>query len=251
MKKALDNFSKQADVYKKFRPTYPNKLYQELLRHVANTDRCWDCGTGNGQVAMVLSEYFEAVCATDLSASQINSASTKANISYTIERAESTHFEENTFDLITVAQAAHWFDFDAFNQEVKRVAKNNAILGIWGYGLLRINPTIDALIDEFYLKEIGPYWDSERGHIDTAYEAIPFPFELLQTPKDLAINVCWGLQHLQGYFNSWSSVRHYMEKNGHKNPVPEFIEQLSKVWGAETARAIRFPIFMKMGRVCK
>ncbi len=251
MKKALDNFSKQANVYKKFRPTYPLELYKQLLAHVPETGACWDCGTGNGQVAVVLFDYFDKVFATDLSEAQISRAMKGSNITYAVERAEKTHFQGNTFDLITVAQAAHWFDFDAFNKEVKRVAKNNAIVGMWGYGLLRIEPVIDELIDQFYVNVVGPYWDSERKYIDAAYETIPFPFDLIEASEQQSMGVSWTEQHLEGFLNSWSAVQHYRNKNQNKNPVPELMKALSKVWDDCAEKEIRFPIFMKMGKVFK
>ena len=50
-----DNFSKQADLYSKFRPGYPKKLFDFLLPFVPDKKNAWDCGTGNGQVAAKLS----------------------------------------------------------------------------------------------------------------------------------------------------------------------------------------------------
>ncbi len=251
MKKALDNFSKQANVYKKFRPTYPEALYTQLLAHVKNTGSCWDCGTGNGQVAMVLSEYFDAVCATDLSEGQIRNAPKKTNITYGVERAEKTGFDDNTFDLITVAQALHWFDFDAFHKEVKRVAKKGAIYGAWGYGLLRIDPTLNERIDFFYKNIIGPYWNTERRHIDTAYREIPFDFEPIPFNQDLHILVEWDLQHFKGYLDSWSSVQNYLEQHPGEDPVKEFISDISPLWNVEEKKEMRFPIFSNIGRVLK
>ncbi|WP_199200234.1 class I SAM-dependent methyltransferase [Adhaeribacter arboris] len=138
MKQAKNLFSAQAKEYKRFRPTYPTELYQRILQKVKNKDHAWDCGTGNGQVAAQLANYFTIVTATDISQSQLNQAELKENIRYQVCRAEQTNFANSTFDLITVAQAIHWFDFDAFYQEVARVSRPEGLLATWGYGLLSL-----------------------------------------------------------------------------------------------------------------
>ena len=141
-----DNFSKQANIYAKFRPEYPSVLYDFILKNTENRSTAWDCATGNGQAAKVLAQHFEKVYATDINQKQIDNATQAANIEYSISLAEKTPFEDNFFDLITVAKAVHWFDFDKFYTEVQRVAKPNATLAIWGYGTLSVdNENVDKL----------------------------------------------------------------------------------------------------------
>ncbi len=247
MKEILDKFSKQAKTYQKYRPRYPQALYDELLSLTPKRQSCWDCGTGNGQVAIELAKYFEQVYATDISQKQLDQAATRPNIVYKMERAENTSFPPQTFDLITVGQATHWFDFEAFNKEVRRVGKKGAIISIWGYGLLRINKEIDAIIDQFYTTVVGPYWNKERKHVDTAYQSITFDFEEIQTTRHLSIAVQWDRAQLEGYFNSWSRVQNYLAQNEGKNPVPDLMKQLDKYWKAEAVKEIKFPIFMRNG----
>ena len=172
-----DNFSKQSGLYSKFRPGYPEQLFDFLLPLIKNKNAAWDCGTGNGQVAVKLSEYFNKVYATDISAAQINNAAIKKNILYSVESAEQTSFDDNTFDLVTVAQAIHWFNFERFYKEVKRTLKPSCILAVIGYHMFRINKETDLLIDHFYRDITGPYWDHERKYVDNYYQTIPFPFK--------------------------------------------------------------------------
>src|SRR5262245_43157313 len=120
---AKDLFSKQSDLYAKYRPTYPKKLYEYILSFVIERNTAWDCATGNGQAAVILSDYFKKVIATDISAAQIEKAIPKENIEYSICSAELTSFAENTFDLVTVAQAYHWIKWKEFKKEVTRVCK--------------------------------------------------------------------------------------------------------------------------------
>ncbi|MEM9545325.1 MAG: class I SAM-dependent methyltransferase [Bacteroidota bacterium] len=250
MKSIQDNFSNQSQFYKKYRPTYPPEIYQELMLCVKSRNQCWDCGTGNGQVAAQLASYFTMVFATDVSQNQLDSAQRKENIIYSVERAEQTSFADNQFDLITVAQAIHWFDVEAFHQEVKRVGKNGGIISIWGYGLLRIEPEVNALIDKFYYEIVGPFWDKERRHIDNSYASIPFDYKEIPAKKNKSIRTSWTIEQLAGYFNSWSSVQHFIKANTY-NPVDEIISKIKGVWKSSDRKEVQFPIFMKIGEIEK
>lgn len=253
MKASQDNFSKQAHTYKKFRPTYPQGVYDELVRITGSLprDRAWDCGTGNGQVAAELAKHYEQVIATDISQNQIDHAATASNIAYKVERAEQTSFPDDYFDLITVGQALHWFDFEAFDKEVRRVGREGGVISVWGYGLLRINGEINPYIDHFYTDIIGSYWNVERRHVDRAYESIPFNFPLIPMRTDLAIEVEWTRDQFDGYLNSWSSVQNYIRHHQGENPVPGFISELASVWPDDQLQSIRFPIFIKAGKIHK
>ncbi|MEX2593981.1 MAG: class I SAM-dependent methyltransferase [Anditalea sp.] len=192
-----DNFSTQSDKYAKFRPAYPRELYDFLLSLVPGTQKAWDCGTGNGQVAQELANFFHQVFATDISQEQIKNAPPNGKIVYSVQKAENTSFPDNTFDLITVAQAIHWFDFNEFYKEVNRTIKHNGIIAVTGYGLMQTYREADLIIDDFYHNIIGPYWDKERRYIDDHYRYIPFPFYELESIQ-LENKFEWTLEHLIG-----------------------------------------------------
>jgi hypothetical protein len=250
MKAPLDNFSRQAAQYALYRPRYPKALYDFLLSHTSGREQAWDCGAGNGQVAVQLASQFNHVWATDISENQLKQARALPNITYLQTRAEHTPFPQNTFDLITIAQAIHWFDFEQFYQEVYRTAKPSCTIAAWGYGLLHINSTLDPIIEAFYSEQIGRYWDSERKYIDEAYETIPFPFAEIKPPA-FSIEVSWTLAELAGYFNTWSSVQKYIARH-QINPVHDLITRLQPHWQSpEEKKAIRFPVFMRVGSIVK
>ncbi|AFD09442.1 class I SAM-dependent methyltransferase [Solitalea canadensis] len=241
-----DNFSKQSDLYAQFRPTYPPELYDFLLPLVPDVNTAWDCGTGNGQVAAELAGYFEKVYATDISISQLNNAVQKTNIFYSIAPAEHTSFTAQSFDLITVAQAIHWFDFNEFYKEVRRTLKPNGIIAVIGYGLLEINPKLDELINYFYTDIVGKYWDKERKYIDDNYQTIPFPFNEIPAPK-LSVSYKWNVDQLIGYLNTWSAVQHYKDKNN-ENPVGLIIDELINRCGSDIFE-VKFPTLLRVGKV--
>jgi ubiquinone/menaquinone biosynthesis C-methylase UbiE len=248
-RKMKDNFSKQANIYAKFRPDYPSKLYDFILQNTANRNTAWDCATGNGQAAKILAQNFDTVYATDISQKQLDNAVKADNIFYAISPAEKTLFEDHTFDLVTVAQAVHWFNFDAFYQEVKRVAKPDATLAIWGYGTLRfdIDKEIDRKMWDFYANTVGSYWDFERSYIDAEYKTLPFPFKEIASPQ-YNMGFLWQRDEFEGFLNSWSAVQNFIKKQGY-NPVPAFIFDISPYWGELERKNVRFPLFLKLGKV--
>lgn len=244
-----DNFSTQSDKYAKYRPTYPPELFECINGMVDNKQNAWDCGTGNGQIARELAKTFDNVFATDISQQQIDNAIQVDNITYSVQPAERTHFADGLFDLIVVGQAIHWFDFDAFYKEVRRTAKDNALFCVVGYARLSISAQIDPVITDFYHNVIGSYWDKERRYIDEHYQTIPFPFDEIPQP-DFVIPKQWTLEHLIGYLNTWSAVKHFIAKNNY-NPVEKLEKDLALLWGNERTRHVQFPVLLRVGRITK
>ncbi len=243
-----DLFSGHARQYASFRPTYPKALYDFILGYVKERNNAWDCACGNGQVARDLVPYFAKIEATDLSAKQIENAIPSLTIHYSVSPAEQTSFADDTFDLITVGQALHWLDTAAFYKEVNRVAKAGSVLAVWGYGLLRVTPSIDDKLHHFYKNVIGPYWDNERKFVDEAYVTLAFPFKEITAPS-LFITVEWSKAQFYGYIHTWSAVVKYIEQHG-VNPVGVLINDISPLWGDEI-RTITFPLFLRLGVVEK
>lgn len=152
-----DLFSGHAADYALYRPSYPKALYDWIFERVGNFEHAWDCGTGNGQIATILAERFKKVEASDISEAQMQQATQLPNVHYHACPAETTPFAEDSFDLITVGQALHWFDCERFNAEVKRVGKLNSLIAVWTYELVRVAPEIDFVINDFYRNTIGEY----------------------------------------------------------------------------------------------
>lgn len=242
-----DNFSTQSGGYAQFRPNYPDALIDFLVALSPNHETAWDCGTGNGQIAAKLSEHYETVFATDISADQIAKATQRPNIHYQVESAEQTTFEAHVFDLITVAQAIHWFDFERFYSEVRRTAKAEGVLAVIGYALLEIEGKVGELVNDFYIQTLKGYWDQERRFIDERYETIPFPFEEMAAP-DFSNCYDWTLEQLTGYLETWSAVQHFIRRNGY-NPVMLLAKDLEKHWEPTTTKVVNFPILLRLGKI--
>ena len=239
-----DLFSSHSQEYSRYRPTYPPELFNFLRKLCAARERAWDCGTGNGQVAGELATFFEQIYATDISINQLSQAVQKPNIHYTKQSAEKTNFPDDQFDLVTVGQAVHWFDFDLFYNEVKRVLKKDAVIAIFGYALFKSNPETDQIIQHFYDNIIGPYWQPERRYLEERYQTIPFPFEEIEAPE-FEMKQQWSFERLIGYLNTWSAVKAY-ENEKKENPVELVKERLQASFGE--VGEVNFPVLLRVGR---
>lgn len=241
-----DNFSTQAKGYAQFRPTCPPEMIEYIVSFAQDKKIALDVATGNGQVAALLSKYFEKVYATDISEKQLENAEQSDNITYLKSKAEETDFENNQFDLITVAQAIHWFDFVAFYKEVNRILKPDGIFAVLGYGLLQTNEHSQKILDRFYYEIVGPYWDAERKYLDENYETIPFPFEEIETQKFIN-TLQWTFEQLIGYLETWSATQHYINKVG-INPLDLIRDELKDSWG-QGNKQVTFPLLLRIGKI--
>ena len=243
-----DLFSKQSKEYAASRPTYPRALFDFLAGLVERKELVWDCATGNGQAATFLGEYFDRVVASDASAKQIENARAGPNVRFAVFSAEKAELEDASVDLITVAQALHWFNFEDFYREARRVSRKGGVIAAWTYGLHSISPEVDAVTQRFYRDVIGRYWPKEVKYVENRYEDIPFPFQQMDAPV-FQIELQWSLRDLVGYLYTWSSVQKYMAENG-SDPVEKLYPDFEEAWGKESAvRRVTWPLYLKAGRI--
>jgi SAM-dependent methyltransferase len=241
-----DHFSTQASTYAKARPSYPAALFAELARLAPGRARAWDAGTGNGQAALALAQHFEQVIATDPSEAQLAQAVAHPRITYAIAAETAPAIAASSVDLVTVAQAVHWFDRPKFYAEVRRVLRPGGIVAVWTYGLSEITPEIDAVVHRFYSGPIGPYWPAERHHPETGYRELDFDLPELPFPT-MAMELEWTLAEFTNYLRSWSAVARFIKANGF-DPVPALEAELAPLWGS-AIRKVSWPLGGRLSRV--
>lgn len=243
-----DHFSDAAARYAEFRPTYPDELFSWLAGLCEEHEAAWDCATGSGQAAASLAKHFTRVIATDASAEQIAHANGPSNVSFRVASAEASGLADASIDLVSVAQAAHWFDLPRFFAEAQRVLKPGGVLALWGYGRLQLPEGMDASFQRFYSETVGPWWPPERKLIDDAYRSLDFPFAEITAP-DFFIEVEWNLPRLLDYLSTWSAVKRCQAATGN-DPLPVLAAELEPLWGnPETALRLRWPLFLRVGRL--
>src|SRR5689334_654593 len=198
-----DHFSGHSANYAQNRPRYPDEIYAYLASLTPEHSLAWDCGTGNGQAAIGLAKYFDKVHATDASAEQIALAYSHERVEYHVEPAEHVSLNDSSVDLVTVAVAVHWFHFDEFYREVKRVLKPNGILAVWTYSFTEISPEIDRLIQQYFYEIVGEFWPGRIHYVEERYETLPFPFEEITSPAFI-MEHNWNLDQFASFLDSWS-----------------------------------------------
>jgi ubiquinone/menaquinone biosynthesis C-methylase UbiE len=242
-----DHFSGVANRYAGFRPHYPAELFDYLAMLVPKTSTVWDCACGNGQATIDLAARFDRVVATDASKEQIAAAALHPQIEYRVAPAEQSGLADKSIGLITVAQALHWFDFDRFYAEVKRVLSPNGVIAVWSYGINLVEgENVNQIVQHFYSETVGPYWPPERKMVEDGYRTVPFPFAEIQPPS-FYMEARWTLEQLLGYFSTWSATNRYI-KTTDRNPLEPLATELLRVWGdPNQPRQITWPLAVRIG----
>jgi|SRR5258708_15211707 len=230
------------------RPRYPASLFAWLAAQTQAHARAWDCGTGSGQAAQSLAPLFVDVLASDPSYAQVSHAARVSNVAYAVMTAESAAIGDRTVNLVTVAQALHWFDRERFFAEVRRVLVPGGVVAAWTYKLLSVAPEIDAILKAFYSDTVGPFWPPERALVDAGYRSILFPFREIEPPT-FVMEAAWTLGHLRGFLDTWSAVTRYRKARG-TDPVAGVIDELAGMWGRpDVTRRVTWPLELRVGSV--
>ncbi|HYW09189.1 MAG TPA: class I SAM-dependent methyltransferase [Longimicrobium sp.] len=242
-----DHFSGSAELYARHRPGYPPELFAWLASLAPHHRFAWDCATGSGQAAVALADHFASVLATDASAEQIRHARPDPRVEYRVARAEEPGIASGSVALVTVAQAAHWFHLPDFYEAARAALAPGGIIALWGYGDLRVDDEVDAVVIPFSEGTVGPYWPPERRLVHDEYRSIPFPFNEIAAPA-FTMRARWRRDGLLGHLRSWSSVAGYRRAVG-DDSVARLEPALAAVWGDGETREVRWPFFLRVGRI--
>ncbi len=242
-----DHFSARAAGYAVFRPSYPANLFAWLADASPDRNAAWDCGTGSGQAALGLAPYFRQVVATDASPSQLEHAKAAPGVEYRLAPAEASGLADQSMDLVTVAQALHWFDRPKFFAEAGRVLRPGGLLACWMYNLMQVDSEFDRVVGHLYSEIVGPFWPGDRILLDQDYRTIEFPFPEFEPPS-FGMAEEWSFSHVMGYLRTWSAVTRYLNAQGH-DPVALVEPDLLATWGPpDRTRVVRWPLVLRVAR---
>ncbi len=241
-----DHFSRQSSDYGRYRPDYPEGLIEYVARRAPGRGLAVDCATGSGQAAVALAGHFGSVLAVDGSLRQLAAARAHPRVHYAAALAERLPLGDRRASLVAAAQALHWFDFERFYAECRRVLVTGGVVAAWCYERFSVDPRVDAVVDRFYTGVIGDDWPPERAFVAQGYRTLPFPwaeepapcFELLRD---------WNLDQVMGYLATWSAVQRCRERTG-EDPLTALRPQLDACWLAGGTRRLRWPIHLRIGR---
>lgn len=123
------DFGNVAEEYLKYRDDIPENLVKGLEKRgvVITGSKIADLGAGPGLLSKILSDKGAIVDAVEPSEKLIETGKKfvgeDPRIIFTQKYAEDTGLKSNTYDLVTVMRAWHWFDTDDAIKEIKRILK--------------------------------------------------------------------------------------------------------------------------------
>ncbi len=255
-----DLFSGQSESYATYRPTYPDSLFEDMVKLVPERSLAWDVACGSGQATKALSKFFNQVIGTDLSQSQLDHAEQQSNIKFFQCNAENDEeivkstlgdISTRSVDLITVAQALHWFNIDKFFVTAKKFLKPEGLIAVWTYTWPEFpdSPHLTKLLRRMANEILGKYWAPERKIVDNQYRDIPFPFrKVIQSIEEPYIKMekTWSLKDMIGYIRSWSAYQTAV-KELNADPITDVMDEIKSNWHQDTY-VVQFPIFLLAGK---
>ncbi len=240
-------FNDKAELYESSRPTYPDEVYKFVASICPATTLVWDSACGNGQAAIGLAEIFSDVYATDVSKEQIANAKPHPKITYSVAPSEQTTLQNESCDLVCVAQALHWFDYELFWPEANRVLKHDGVFVAFGYNWPSVNEKIDSAISAYFMKIIEPYWAPQNKLIWNHYKELEIPFEKIESPSFL-MQVDWNLNEFFNFLHTFSATRRCMDAIG-TDFFDYAYEQVAGMWGnSEERKTINLDFVFYAGR---
>ncbi|BAS26859.1 class I SAM-dependent methyltransferase [Limnochorda pilosa] len=202
-------YNSEAARYARFRP-YFHPMVVERVRKRLELDEplehALDVGCGTGQSAVALKPIARSITGVDSSRSMLEEALSDECVRYVEAPAEDLPFRDESYELVTVSLALHWFERAKFLFEAARVLKNNGWLVIydnWFSGVMRENPKFLGWVKEVYLHRYpAPPRDSRP--ID-AEEAGKYGFRLLEDER-YENEVAFTVEELAAYLSTQTNV---------------------------------------------
>jgi ubiquinone/menaquinone biosynthesis C-methylase UbiE len=202
MTDSVSRFSDRAENYAKYRPAYPPGVIDILKANCGLTQKSViaDIGSGTGILTELFLKHGNFVFAVEPNAAMRSAAEhfikPSPNFASVEATAESTTLKDASIDIITAAQAFHWFDRNAAKREFTRILKPGGWVAlIWNERRLDSKPFLRAY--ESLLLRYGTDYEKVR-HENVASEVPDFFFPESFELKTLENAQRFDLESLKG-----------------------------------------------------
>jgi SAM-dependent methyltransferase len=154
-------FGHAADEFQRYRPDYPQTLYDRILAAIPEDrrERAMDLGAGTGIVSAHLAAQFREVMAVE--PDERMAAKIAEGLTQVIVRrvtGEECEQEPESVDLVTIANALHWMDAHRVLANARTWLRPGGILAVFDRPLPRAN----AVVDKIVLSELRGPWKPHR-----------------------------------------------------------------------------------------
>ena len=228
-----------AELYAKFRPSYPQKI-MDMISHFATkhgihleAGLALDIACGSGQGTFPLAHLTKKCIGVDNSRAQINCANEKKasakrdNIEFVVADAHSLPFEEDHFDLVTCATAWHWLDPKAACSEVSRVLKKPGCLAVYAYPYFDLShPVCNEHLQKFF-RQLDEVSIPRPMVMENHYRDAELPFPVLER-HDMTVPMNFKISELTGFLQSLSAYKNFCEKYQANTLIDDLAEALKK-----------------------
>jgi SAM-dependent methyltransferase len=124
------SFDAWAHEYDRFRPGYPGELFEHIARrlHLPTSPSVADLGAGTGKAALAMARRGWSVIAVEPGGPMLEVLRARAEgeglmVDTREARAEATGLADASVDLVTAAQAYHWFEKPTVVEEMARIVR--------------------------------------------------------------------------------------------------------------------------------
>ena len=238
-----------AKLYAKFRPSYPQKVYNAISLFATKrgidlkTGLALDLACGSGQGTFPLTNIVEKCIGVDISRAQINFAKeknvTEGNdaVEFMVADAHSLPFENDKFDLVTCSTAWHWFDPKAACPEVSRVLKKPGCLAVYSYAPFSLrHPECDRILQNFF-DTLSSVWHPRDKLVVDHYKDVELPYPVLER-HDISVRVSMTVNNLVGFLESLGCYKTLCEKNPGIPFLDNLATQLKSILDADSTAQI-------------
>ncbi|XP_058782338.1 uncharacterized protein LOC131656724 [Vicia villosa] len=256
-----EHYMNQGKEYADARPNYPPQLFQFIASKTLSHNLAWDVATGTGQAAKSLSTFYKNVIATDASEKQLEFAAKLPNIRYqhtpstmSMTELEQMVSSQGTVDLVTIAQALHWFDLSSFYKQVNWVLKKpHGVFACWCYTSPRVNDAVDAMLNNIYSLASKPSRDPRCELLEDHYSSIDFPFDPVEGvdhtgPFEFEGETVMDVDDFLNYIRSRSAYQ-ALKKKGVELLKDDVVEKFKLAWGDDGQKTAKFEVYLRIGKV--
>ena len=245
-------FDGVAGDYERYRPGYPQASLRRLLAYAGRVEAALDLGCGTGILTRALARALpDAVLigadpGRGMLARAAAATAAAPSPAWLACRAEALAVADGRLDLITVAQAAHWFDRPAFYRECARALRPGGTLAVLHNDRVAGSPVGEA--HEALLSRLAPGY--RRGYRDIDVAA-----ELRRTGSARDVEVrrrpwSWrrSVEQFIGYLRSTSHFRVALAHRPEREIVAAYAEALAPLADAEEGLEIPCETVLTLAR---